>query len=91
MTTTPPTSDPHEIRENAVYTLKETRILLKIGDSTVRRWIKEGLLPGRRIGRDYRFLGSDLLSALRHPRVFGWSFPEERNGLQEAMAANDIV
>jgi len=81
MTTTPSTSEPHEIRENAVYTLKETRILLKIGDSTVRR----------RIGRDYRFLGSDLLAALRHPRVFGWSFPEERNGLQEAMAANDIV
>lgn len=82
-------NDP-EIRQNAVYTLKETCILLKIGDSTVRRWIKEGLLPARRIGRDYRFLGGDLLAALRHPKAFGWSFPEEWDSLQQTMAANRI-
>ena len=82
--------DTPEIRQNAVYTLKETCILLKIGDSTVRRWIKEGLLPARRIGRDYRFLGGDLLAALRHPKAFGWSFPDEFEGLRDAKAANRI-
>jgi len=34
MTSKTPLQDDAEIRQNAVYTLKETCILLKIGDST---------------------------------------------------------
>ena len=53
-----------EIKANAIYTLDEACKLLKIGEATARRWIKAGRLRGRRIGRSYRFLGSDLLSSV---------------------------
>ena len=53
-----------EITPNAVYTLQEVCHFLRISEATARRWIKTGRLPGRKIGRDYRFLGSDLLESL---------------------------
>lgn len=53
-----------EITPNAVYTLQEACRFLKISEATARRWIRAGRLPGRKIGRDYRFLGSDLLEGL---------------------------
>lgn len=59
-----------DVSPNAVYTLQEACRLLKISEATARRWIKEGRLRGRKIGRDYRFLGSDLLEVLqRSPQV----------------------
>ena len=64
-----PESQP--ILPTAVYTLKEACDLLKISDATARRWIREALLPPRRIGRDYSFLGIDLLAALHHPHTIG--------------------
>ena len=62
---------PTDILPNAVYTLKDTCEAFKISESTVRRWVKTGLLPARKIGRDYRFLGSDLLAALEYFRTLG--------------------
>ena len=56
-----------EILPGAVYTLEEACRLLKISGATARRWIKTGRLRGRRLGRGYRFLGSDLLSSLTSP------------------------
>ena len=56
-----------EILPNAVYTLAEACQLLKIGEATARRWLKQGRLPHRRLGRGYRFLGRDLLEALGIP------------------------
>lgn len=53
-----------EITPGAVYTLHETCQLLKISPSTARRWMKGGRLRSRKIGRDYRFLGRDLLDCL---------------------------
>lgn len=52
------------VSPDAVYTLQEARRFLKISEATARRWIKEGRLRGRKIGRDYRFLGRDLLDCL---------------------------
>lgn len=52
------------IADDGVYTLREACRLLRISEATARRWIKEGRLPGRKIGRDYRFLGRDLLRYL---------------------------
>ena len=60
--------DVREPLPNAVYTLRETCQLLRISEATARRWIKDGRLRGRRIGRDYRFLGRDLLDALEAAR-----------------------
>ena len=53
-----------EIRPNAVYTLAEVCQILRTRDSTVRRLLKLGILKSGRVGRSYRFLGSQLLDAL---------------------------
>lgn len=53
-----------EILPGAVYTLREACQLLRISEATARRWIKEGRLHGRKIGRDYRLLGSEMIEAL---------------------------
>ncbi len=63
MASVPNPSSP-EIRPNAVYTLKEACVVLSVSEVTLRRAIKAGQLPSRRIGRAYRFLGSHLLAAL---------------------------
>ncbi len=74
-----------DIFPNAVYTLREACRLLKISEATARRWLKEGRFRGRKIGRDYRFLGRDLLECLgatfpppsdvESPRRFGLDHP----------------
>lgn len=49
----------------AVYTLQEACRALRISEATARRWIKAGRLSARKIGRDYRLLGSELEEAVR--------------------------
>ncbi|MEA2641651.1 MAG: Helix-turn-helix domain [Chloroflexota bacterium] len=56
-----------EIRPNAVYTLSEVCQILRISDATARRQLKTGRLKGAQVGRAYRILGSQLLSALSGP------------------------
>ncbi|MBI4307822.1 MAG: helix-turn-helix domain-containing protein [Chloroflexi bacterium] len=61
---TPAAKDRPGIRPGAVYTLGEACTLLHIGKTTARRWVQQGRLPRRKVGRTYRFLGRDLLAAL---------------------------
>jgi excisionase family DNA binding protein len=68
-----------EIRPNAVYTIREVCQILKISDATMRRWVKDGKIRGSRVGRAYRFLGSQLLEALGTPSV-GRELPEATPG-----------
>jgi len=55
------------IQPGAVYTLAEACEILQVSEATLRRWLKDGRLPSARIGRGYRFLGSQLLDALTLP------------------------
>ena len=50
-----------EIRENEVYTLKETQALLKVSESTLTRMIKKKLIHAARVGRQYRIVGKEIL------------------------------
>ncbi len=50
-----------EIKHNAVYTTAETRELLKISDSTIKRLLKKGLIRANKVGGQYRILGKELL------------------------------
>lgn len=54
-----------QLPNREVYTLKEARRYLRISDATARRWIKQGRLPARKVGRDYRILGRDIEDCLR--------------------------
>jgi excisionase family DNA binding protein len=50
-----------EIKPNQIYTTKETQILLKISNSTIKRLLKVGLLRANKIGKQYRIMGHEIL------------------------------
>lgn len=50
-----------EIKPNEVYTTQETRELLKISNSTMKRMLKNGLLRANKIGKQYRIMGHEIL------------------------------
>lgn len=50
-----------EIRENEVYTPRETQELLKVSSSTVTRLIKKGLIRSAKVGKQYRIMGKEIL------------------------------
>lgn len=52
------------IKENEVYTPEETRVLLKVSQSTVTRMIKKGLIRAAKVGKQYRIMGKELLRVL---------------------------
>ncbi len=58
---------PGAIQPNVVYTLREACQILQVSEATMRRWLKEGKIASARIGRGYRFLGTQLLEALAIP------------------------
>jgi len=53
-----------EIKPHEVYTTEETRELLKVSNSTIKRMLKSGLLRANKIGKQYRILGHELLRLL---------------------------
>jgi len=50
-----------EIKENSVYTVDETKELLKVSKSTMMRLIKKGLIRTAKVGKQYRILGKEIL------------------------------
>lgn len=50
-----------EIRENEVYTPRETQELLKVSPSTLTRLIKSGLIRSAKVGKQYRIMGKEIL------------------------------
>jgi len=50
-----------EIKPNAVYTTEETREILKISSSTIKRMLKNGLIKANKVGGQYRILGKEIL------------------------------
>lgn len=50
-----------EIKPNEVYTTKEARDFLKISESTVKRFLKKGIIQANKVGGRYKILGRELL------------------------------
>ncbi len=50
-----------EIKPLAVYTTDETRDVLRISDSTIKRMLKSGLIRANKVGGQYRILGKEIL------------------------------
>jgi len=50
-----------QIKPNEVYNSKEVRGFLKISESTIKRWLKHGIIRANKIGGRYKILGSELL------------------------------
>tara|TARA_B100001964_G_scaffold178844_1_gene197275 strand:- start:326 stop:589 length:264 start_codon:yes stop_codon:yes gene_type:complete len=53
-----------EIKPNAVYTTAETKSLLKISESTIKRILKKGLIRANKVGGQYRILGKEILRVI---------------------------
>ena len=49
------------IKPHKVYTLEEARQILVLSDTTFRLLLRRGEIRGRKAGRQWRFLGSELL------------------------------
>lgn len=50
-----------QIKEDVIYTPKETQVYLKVSQSTMTRMIKKGLIRTAKIGKQYRILGKEIL------------------------------
>jgi excisionase family DNA binding protein len=50
-----------EIKPNAVYTTNESKRLLKVSTSTIKRMLKKGLIRANKVGGQYRILGKEIL------------------------------
>lgn len=50
-----------EIKPLGIYTTNETRDVLRISDSTVKRLLKKGLIRANKVGGQYRILGKEIL------------------------------
>lgn len=73
------------IDDREVYTLDETRKILKVSQSTILRLIKKGLIRSAKVGKQYRILGKELLRLLSpqmEDRV-GKAYNKARNWLHE--------
>ena len=50
-----------EIKPNKVYTTKEAKDFLKVSTSTIKRFLKKGIIQANKVGGRYRILGRELL------------------------------
>jgi len=51
-----------------VFTVDEAAAYLQVSPYTVRKWLRTGRIPGRKIGRMYRLLEADIVALLGGPR-----------------------
>ena len=49
------------IKPNEIYTTEEARGFLKISESTIKRYLKGGIINANKIGGRYRIWGRELL------------------------------
>jgi len=57
-----------EIKPNEIYTTEEARDFLKVSESTIKRFLKRGIIKAYKVGGNYRIWGSEIL-ILVSPKV----------------------
>ena len=50
-----------EIKPDQVYTTEEAQDFLRVSNSTIKRFLKKGILRANKVGGRYRVLGKELL------------------------------
>ena len=55
-----------EIKTNSIYTTTETMNILKISNSTIKRFLKNRVIRANKIGGQYRILGKEILRLVSH-------------------------
>ena len=49
------------INPNQVYTTKEAQDFLKVSESTIKRFLKRGIIKAYKVGGTYRIWGNEIL------------------------------
>ena len=49
------------IEPNEVYTTEEARSFLKVSSSTIKRFLKNGIIQANKVGGRYRIWGKEIL------------------------------
>ncbi|GAI42204.1 unnamed protein product [marine sediment metagenome] len=50
-----------EIKPNQIYTTEEAQDYLKVSKSTIKRFLKKGIINANKVGGRYKILGNELL------------------------------
>jgi len=50
-----------EIKPNQIYTTEEAQEYLKVSNSTIKRFLKKGIIHANKVGGRYKILGNELL------------------------------
>lgn len=50
-----------KIEPDKIYNTAETMDVLRISKSTIKRWLKSGIIRANKIGGRYKILGSEIL------------------------------
>ncbi len=50
-----------KIKPDKIYNTAETMNFLRISKSTIKRWLKSGIIRANKIGGRYKILGSEIL------------------------------
>jgi len=50
-----------KIKQNEVYSTKEAQNFLKISNSTIKRFLKKGIIKANKVGGRYKIVGRELL------------------------------
>ncbi len=57
-----------EIKPNEIYTTEEARDFLKVSESTIKSFLKRGIIKAYKVGGTYRIWGDEILN-LVSPKV----------------------
>ena len=57
-----------EIKPKKVYTTEEAQDYLKVSNSTIKRFLKNGIINANKVGGRYKILGAELIK-LVSPRA----------------------
>lgn len=52
---------PKEIKPNQIYTTREAQEFLRVSNSTIKRFLKKGIIKAYRVGGRYRIWGDEIL------------------------------
>lgn len=50
-----------------ILTVEQSAEIMQVPANTVRKWLRNGKIPGKRIGKRWLIVESDLLASLRQP------------------------
>lgn len=61
-----------EIKPNKVYSTEEAQEYLKVSNSTIKRFLKKGIIQANKVGGRYKILGNELLRLVSPKKETGF-------------------